>query len=222
MELDELKSAWQALDRRLERQDAINLQLFKDRKLEKVRRSLRPLFWGQLMQILFGIPFVLLGVAVWTEHRDVLPLLIAGLAVHVYGVASIACGGITMGLLSQVDDSLPVLQIQKRLAKLRRFYVVSNLSLGMSWWVFPVPLAMAIIGLFGVNLYAAVPNVIWTATICGFAGLALTWVVLWGLRRWALRNGRLSVLKRCDETAAGESIRKAQGLLDEIARFEQE
>lgn len=222
MELDELKSAWQALDRRLERQDAINLQLFKDRKLEKVRRSLRPLFWGQLMQILFGIPFVVLGVAFWTEHRDVFHLLAAGLSVHLYGVLSIAFGGITMGLLSRVDDSAPVLQIQKRLAKLRRFYVVSGLILGMSWWVFPIPLGMTIVGLIGVDLYAIAPRAIWIGLTCGFAGLALTWLTLWGLRRWADRTGRLSVLKRCDESAAGESIRNAQRNLDEIAQFERE
>lgn len=222
MELDELKSAWQALDRRLEQHNAIHLQLLKDSKVRKIRASLRPLFWGQIAQILFGIPFILLGVAVWTENRDVLPLLLAGLAVHIYGVASVACGGGTLGLLSRIDDSLPVLQIQKRLAKLRRFYFVGNLTLGMSWWVFPIPLAMAIFGLFGVDLYAAAPTAIWTALICSSAGLALTWAALWGLRRWALRTGRMSVLTRCDESAAGESIRKAQRNIDEILRFEQE
>lgn len=222
MELDELKSAWQTLDRRLEQHNAIHLQLLKDSKRQKVRASLRPLFWGQFAQIAFGIPFILLGVAVWTENRDVLPLLLSGLAVHLYGVLSVACGGITMGLLSRVDDSLPVLRIQKRLAKLRRFYAVSGLSLGMSWWVFPIPLAIAIFGLLGVNLYAVAPTAIGTALSCGFAGLALTWLVLWGLRRWALRTGRLPALANCSESAAGESIRKAQRNLDEILQFERE
>lgn len=63
MELDELKTAWQTLDRRLQQHNAINLQLFKDRKLDKARSSLRPLFWGQIAQMLFGLCFIVLGVS---------------------------------------------------------------------------------------------------------------------------------------------------------------
>ena len=47
MELDELKAAWQVLGDRLERQEAIQWQLLRDRKLDRVRASVRPLFWGQ-------------------------------------------------------------------------------------------------------------------------------------------------------------------------------
>ena len=48
MEPDELKTAWQALGRQLERNDAIQLQLIRDGKLGRARSNLRPLFWGQL------------------------------------------------------------------------------------------------------------------------------------------------------------------------------
>ena len=41
MELDELKSAWQVLGRQLERQEALQWQLLRERKLEHVRRGLR-------------------------------------------------------------------------------------------------------------------------------------------------------------------------------------
>ena len=39
MEPDELKHIWQALGRQLERQEAINLQLFREKKLERARGS---------------------------------------------------------------------------------------------------------------------------------------------------------------------------------------
>ena len=35
MELDELKQAWQTLERQLERHDAIQLRLYRDSKLDK-------------------------------------------------------------------------------------------------------------------------------------------------------------------------------------------
>ncbi len=46
MELDDFKQAWQSLDRRLEQQHVLNLQLFKDGKLDETRRGLRPLKLG--------------------------------------------------------------------------------------------------------------------------------------------------------------------------------
>ena len=42
MELDDFKSAWQTLDRRLAQQNAIKLAEFRDRKLGAARASLRP------------------------------------------------------------------------------------------------------------------------------------------------------------------------------------
>ena len=63
MELDELKTTWQALDRRMQKSNAIQLQLFKDGRFKNMRAGLRPLFWGQIVQILFGILTILIGVA---------------------------------------------------------------------------------------------------------------------------------------------------------------
>ena len=65
MELDELKHAWQALGRQLERQEAIQWQLLRERKLERVRHGLRPLVWGQVLQMLLGLGLIALGVAGW-------------------------------------------------------------------------------------------------------------------------------------------------------------
>lgn len=50
MHPDELKHAWQALDRRLQRHDRLQLQRLLQHKLQRVRHSLRPLLWGQLLQ----------------------------------------------------------------------------------------------------------------------------------------------------------------------------
>ena len=63
MELDNLKHAWQTLDRRLEQQNTLQLKIFRDRKLDTLRRHLRPLARGQAAQILCGVALVLLSVA---------------------------------------------------------------------------------------------------------------------------------------------------------------
>ncbi len=218
MELDELKHAWQTLGRQLERQDSINLQLFRENKLDKARSSLRPLFWGQIAQILFGVAFILLAVSFWPQHRDVPHLLVAGILVHVYGVATIILAGITLGLVSHIDRSAPVLAIQKQLARLRRVYIINGMVTGLSWWLIWIPVLMVLTGLAGADLYATAPSLIWIGLAVGIVGLLATgW-----FHRWSHAPRRAEFGKRVDDSAAGGSIRNSQRFLDEIAQFEHE
>ena len=61
MDIDDLKSTWQALDRHMQQQSALNLHLFLERKLDKARSGLRRLYWGKIMQILFGDALIYFG-----------------------------------------------------------------------------------------------------------------------------------------------------------------
>lgn len=221
MELDELKATWQALDRRLEQSNRINLELFKDKKLEKVRTSLRPLFWGQLAQLLLlGLPFVLLAGCLWArlESRPSLPLLLAGILVHAYGVATIVLAGATMGLIRTIDYSAPVLSIQKQLAKLRRFYIINGMIAESPWWLMWVPVLMVLSGLAGVDLYARASSVVWIGLGIGVAGLLATW---W-FHRWSRSAKRPKLAKAMEDSITGGSLLKAQRIFDEIAQFEKE
>ena len=58
MELDDLKLAWKTLDQRLQRQNALQLAELHERGTGRIRSSLRPLFWSQMLQLLFGIATV--------------------------------------------------------------------------------------------------------------------------------------------------------------------
>ncbi|MET0654878.1 MAG: serine/threonine protein kinase [Pseudoxanthomonas sp.] len=221
MELDELKATWQALDHRLAQHNRIGMELFKEKKLEKARTSLRPLFWGQLAQmLLIGLPFVLLAGSLWMslEGRPPLPLLLAGIFVHAYGVATIALAGCTMGLIRTIDYSAPVLGIQKQLARLRRFYVVNGMIAGLPWWLMWVPVLMVLSGLRGVDLYAWAPSVVWIGLGIGVAGLLATW---W-LHRWSRSGRRPRLAKAMEDGVTGGSLLRAQRTLEEISRFEKE
>ncbi len=218
MELDDLKAAWQTLDRRLESQAALNLHIFKDAKLDKARRGLRPLAWGQAIQMLCGVALIPVAVGFWSAHPDVAHLLIAGLIVHVYGVLMIICGGATVGLIRRIDYAAPVLVIQKQLGQLRRFYIRTNIGLGLAWWFFWMPLLMMFfMATFGVDLYANAPSVIYCGTAIGVAGLLLTWT----FHRWSRHPSRPRMAQMMQDSVAGTGLKKAQAVLDEIARFEQ-
>ena len=219
MELDELKVAWQTLDRRLQQQNTLSLHVFTERRLDQARSRLRPLVWGQIVQMLCGLLLVLAAVGFWTAHRDVPHLLAAGLIVHAYGVATIAFGGITLGLIGRIDYAAPVLAIQKQLAQLRSFYIRNGMIAGLSWWLLWVPLMMMFfMSVFGADLYANAPSVIYGGTAIGVAGLLATW---W-LQRWSRDPRRPRLAKFMHGSMTGAALRRAQAQLDEIVRFEQE
>lgn len=218
MEPDELKAAWQSLDRRLQQHDAINLQLFKDTKLERARSSLRPLFWGQMLQLLLGIGLVVLGVACWTRNTGVPGLFVAGILVHAFGVITIAAAGITVGLMGNIDYSAPVLKIQKQMAMLLRFYTINSNVCGLPWWIMWVLVVVAFAGLGPVDPRAATPAWIWISLAIGVVGLLGTWCFfLWKRRTLAQHaHGNARVADGAD------GIRRSQRLLDEIAQFDKE
>ena len=55
MELDDMKLAWQTLDRRLELRNALDMDLLRERKLDKMKSGLRPLLFGQAIQLAAGL-----------------------------------------------------------------------------------------------------------------------------------------------------------------------
>ncbi len=218
MELDELKATWQVLDRRLARHDRINLELFKEKKLEKARTNLRPLFWGQLFQLLLGIGLIVLGVACWTRNTGVPGLFVAGILVHAFGVITTGAAGITLGLMGNIDYSAPVLKIQKRMAMLLRFYTINSNVCGLPWWIMWVLVVVAFAGLGQVDPQAATPAWIWISLVIGVVGLLGTWCFHLWKRRTPAQHTRETVCV----ADGGDGIRRSQRILDEITQFEKE
>lgn len=219
MELDDLKQAWQSFDARLQRQNTLSMQLVTDRTLDRARRHLRPLWWGQAVQMLFGLACIVLGVVTWKAPSPSPGLLFSGIVVHVYGVAVLASGGITLGLIGQINYASPVLHIQKQLAYLRRFYVVSGAVVGLSWWLLWVPFMIVLAGLAGHSRAVA-----WFYP-WEYASLAVGVVGLLGtiwFHRWSRNPGRARLARVMDDSVTGSSLRQAQARIDEIARFERD
>ena len=219
MDLDDLKQAWQELDRKLERQHTMDLLRFREERGQRMKSGLRPLVWGQALQMLVGVAVLLLGVDVWTEHSEVPHLFAFGLIVHVYGIALIACGGMVQGMIAAVDYSAPVLDIQKQLARLRMFYVRTGMAVGLAWWLLWMPFMAAVfMSLFGADMYLNAPSVFAIGSAVGVAGLLATgW-----FHRWSRHPSRPRLAQAMEDSVTGRSLRRAQAIADEIARFERD
>jgi hypothetical protein len=225
MELDDLKHAWQTLDRRLQQQNTLQFELLREKRVDKMKSRLRPLFWGQIASILFGVCMVLLGIHVWPSHSDVPHLLIAGLVMHVYGVATIIASGIVCGMIRGIDHAAPVLELQRRLAKLRKAYIIGGMCVGLPWWVLWVPFMMTLaMSVTGIDIYAIAqtsgPALNWLNLSIGIGVLGL--IGTKAFHHWSRHPKRAALGKTLDDAAAGGSLRKAQAELDALQAFANE
>lgn len=218
MELEDFKSTWQALDRRLQLDNALQLHTLRERKLDKARGSLRPLFWGQIAQILFGTAFILFAALLWASHPAHASSIVAGVLVQAYGVLTVIAAGVVLGQLGNVDYAQPVLAIQKQLLRARALYIRSGMVAGLPWWFLWIAILQALAGLADVNLLAKAPALVWSGYGIGAAGLLATW---W-FHRWARRPERAALGRKMDDSLSGGSLRKALAQLDELQRFERD
>lgn len=221
MELDEMKQAWQVLGRQLERQNALNEQLFRQRRADRLRRRLRPLVWGQSLQIAFGLALMLWGISFWSSHLDVWQAKVCGIAMQILGTLLLIFPVRLLSLQQDIDYAAPVLEIQRRLAQVR------------AWRVKVEGPVFAVLG-----------SVIWIPAMlmliqygCDRAGVPQWWGKAPGLVLWMLLSGAVSlglVALACvvlhklgrrqwlENNFAGRAIVKAEAELEEIARFERE
>jgi serine/threonine-protein kinase len=213
MELDELKSTWQMLDRHLQQQSTLNLHLFREGKLDKARSGLRRLYWGKIVQILFGDALIYFGIMAAIGHRADPPLLACSLFMLAYGVLTVVFGGVSLGRIASIDYTAPVLEIQKRVDTLRRTHVLANWCLGLPWWFLWIAIfTLEMKANVGVDLFVAAPGFIGISGAIGVVGFV---AAVWYFRR---RNARLDDTANDHDTPRG--LRDAKSALDDISRFE--
>jgi hypothetical protein len=218
MELDDLKAAWQILDRRLEQQSALNLHIFRESRLDKVRGSLRRLYLGRIAQILFGDALIYFGVISSMRYHAIPHLLFCGLCMLAYGLLIVVLAGVTLARISHVDYTAPVLNIQKQVSSLHRTDVVASLCAGLPWWLLWIPIfVLEVKANLGADLFVTAPGFVWISVMVGIAGLFATgWFYRRSRNPWYPR-----LTKSLDNAVGARSLRDARNELDEIARFEQ-
>lgn len=216
MNTDDLKAAWQAMDKRFERENQLSWQLLRDQRLSRIHRSLRPLVWGQCMQIGLGICMILLSTTLWSVQPVGLTIIFAGVVVNVYGVVCIISAGVVLSGLRELDYAEPVLAIQTQLAIVRRRYIISGMIAGLPWWFMWLAVIIVLSGLSGADLYAASPLTVWSGIVIGVVGLTATAL----FHVWSRSAKRPDLAKSMNNAVTGRSLRSAYNQLDELKRFE--
>ena len=198
----------QAAPATLEQQDLAGRFLLTRRQLmDRVEQSLRPLFYGQLLQLVIGAAFILLGAQCWARNTLIPHRLLNGILVHVYGVIVIAQATLVCTRIKRIDYSKPVSQIRRKLDSVRSGYLRAGVLIGFAWWLMWIPVCVAI-GFDAVVLHrmSLIPSL-----IVGVVGFVVSVWLYWK----ALRRGN-TASESWKKRLAGGSIAAAYLALDEI------
>lgn len=219
MELDDLKLAWQQMDKELRTQRKITVALLADRNSANLADSLRPLFNWQVFQVILGVCLAGASAQFWLARLDQPLFFVSGVILHAYAIALIVNGARVLLRLKEIDYSAPVTLVQKRVARLEHSYVVSGWILGLPWWLLWIPVAIMLLTIIGVDL-SRVPVGNWLPAniFVGVVGMILTVIGF----RWASRSSRPGLKARMERMVRGASIENARRVLNDIERFEQE
>lgn len=182
------------------------LILTRRQLLDQVKSALTPLFRMQLLQILVGIGLIILGAQCWAVNTDVMPRLVCGIIVHVYGVLVIAQALLVITRMRRIDYSQPVAEIRKKLDSVCYGYLRAGAIIGFIWWLMWIPIPVCI-G-YDEVLY---PNSLYPSLVVGVIGFVVSLILFW----MALRSGNPSA-PYWRKRLAGRSISAAYDLLDEI------
>lgn len=221
MELDEMKQAWQALGAQLARQNAIGLELVRGRQVDRLRRQLRPLLWGQALQIALGIAIMLWGISFWATHLGIWQAVACGVVMQLFGTLTLAFPIRLLAMQQGIDYAAPVVAIQRRLAQMRAWRVrveapVFAVLGGVIWLLALLMWAQYEGDRVGLSVFQSMrPGVL--AWLLSTAAVSVGVVFL---ARWLVR--RLGHGRWLENALAGGSIVKAEAVLAEIARFERE
>ncbi len=220
MELDEMKQAWASLDLRQDGMEALLRRDFRDRRMDKARSTMRRGLLWQWVEIACWLAFVVFVASFWVAHRHVTHLLVIGLLLHAYGIAGIWSGVTQLFLLSRIYlFDAPVLVMQRRLAQLRRFRMVSTLALGLPWWFLWLLVPLVVVTWWsGEDMFVAA-GWIWANMLVGVVGTGFS---LWLARRLAGRPIRSPLLQRMVDDMSGRTLGRVSRQFDELARFERE
>jgi serine/threonine-protein kinase len=191
----------------LSQQELAGRMLLTRRQLmERVQQTLRPLFRGQMVQVLVGVGLIVLGVQCWAPNPQLTHRLVNGLILHIYGVLVVSQSLLVCTRIRRIDYSEPVAAIRGHLDSLRSGYMRAGVIIGFSWWLMWIPVAVAI-G-FDFVLY---PSALIFSLVVGVVGFLVSAGLYW----LAIRSQNPSA-EKWKRKFSGNSIANAYRELDQI------
>lgn len=212
--LDDLKTEWMARDRQWETQLRMNTLMLRDTILEKHSAHLGRATSGNVLQILFSIPFLAFFGWFIARHIDQPAFLLPAVLLQAWTVAMLALNIHQRSQLRGLDYGRPVLELQSQIEQIKiarlNTFKWAFLTGQLLWWI---PFVLVLFkGLLGVNLYtvsAFMPTFIaWNIAF----GVAFIPFALWASKQLAGRLGKSPRFQKFTDGIAGRDVVVARGV----------
>ena len=224
MELDDLKTPWREMDRRLDSMEStlrLNRLLAKAGTLEQMHSKLRFVRLVLWYEVGFGVLATLLVGSYLFDHLGAIRFALPAAALHIAAILTLASAVRQLVALGRIDPSGPVVRIQRRLTELRVARARSNRSLLLlAPMIWALLLVVVPHGLLGLDVYR-VFGLPWVAGNLAF-GVAVLGAAAWASRRFPVATRSSKLLRWLGDDLTGRRIASASGFLDHIAAFEAE
>ena len=222
--LDDLNTEWMARDRQLETLLRMNTMLLHDTLLQRHSANLGRPTAGNVLQILFSIPFLAFFGWFIARHIDQPTFLVPAVLLQAWTVVMLALTMHQRSQLRGLDYGRPVLELQSQIEQIKiarlNTFKWAFLTGQLLWWI---PFVLVLFkGLLGVNLTttsAFMPTFI----ACNIAfGVAFIPFALWASKQLAGQLGGSPRLQKFTDRIAGSDVVVARAFLGKLARFGRE
>lgn len=211
MEEMELKSLWQAYDRKLEKSLALNLHLVREIQTQKAKSILRSVARIKVVMLILGVLWVLfLGFLLVhsLSYQKIFFVISAGM-IMIFNIIAIVVYIKHLVLLGQIDNSENIVHTQKKLAELEastisivRILFLQSPFYATFWWT-PVMVEDIRFWLISVPVAALI-----------------VWLSTWLYRNIAYKNVEKRWFKALFSGKEWTGLYKAREFLGEIDEFE--
>ncbi|MFZ6759093.1 hypothetical protein ACO0K9_17940 [Undibacterium sp. Ji50W] len=220
MNLDLLKTEWQARDQGLEQAVRLNTQMLRLSVLEQHRREISKWGWADKYEIIAGTPVFIYLIWFLSHYIMDIKFALPALAILAWTIALPLLNHRQRHALQDLDFSQPVTTVQRQLAELkaRRLNLFKwAFLLGQIIWFIPFLLVL-FKGVFGVDLYQKTQNFIFPSLMVSvlFIPVAI------GISK--LLSGRLNrsaSFQAMTDSLAGEDYKQTQRFLKKLNQFEE-
>jgi len=198
---------------------AVLLTTARLRQRGGARHAIDRLARGQLWQIGAGAAVMLGGAATWSSQLGAMGLLFAsGVLFHLLGAVMIACAVMIRMLAQRVDLAGPVVETQRRMARVERIAAFEGWVLGMGWCFLWIPAGAALFYLLsGFDLFSLGGSELWIGSNL-LVGVLIIAVLRW-VRDMAAERGNARVAMAIDGALSGKGVRDASIALAAIGAF---
>ena len=222
MELNELKSIWQAYDSKLEKSLKLNLHCLEMIQTQKVKSKLTPLLWQRGVEIAFHTIFIFLLIGFLYKNFSQFPYVVCTIALLAFYIIAVINCLKQITIIKRMDYSNDIVTIQSSLVMLRTHSVnlVRLACLCIPTYLgFPMIVSESIadFGLKGLSYLDIRSNYHgnwWTVQI--ISSIILIPLCIWLYRQVSFKNIHKKWVKNIIQKFSGSRVTRAIELVNEL------